>query len=141
MKVTVIDAQGGGMGKQVVSAVRKAYPEIEIIAIGTNSIAASVMLKAGANRAAAGENAVVVASRSADVIIGPIGIVIADSLLGEVTPKMAVSVAQSTAKKLFIPFNHCDNYIVGINDLSMKTLIKSLLDELDKIIRGDKTCL
>lgn len=141
MKVTVIDAQGGGMGKQVVSTVRKAYPEIEIIAIGTNSIAASVMLKAGANRAAAGENAVVVASRSADVIIGPIGIVIADSLLGEVTPKMAVSVAQSTAKKLFIPFNHCDNYIVGINDLSMKTLIKSLLDELDKIIRGDKTCL
>lgn len=141
MKVTVIDAQGGGMGKQVVSAVRKAYPKIEIIAIGTNSIAASVMLKAGANRAAAGENAVVVASRSADVIIGPIGIVIADSLLGEVTPKMAVSVAQSTAKKLFIPFNHCDNYIVGINDLSMKTLIKSLLDELDKIIRGDKTCL
>ena len=141
MKITVIDAQGGGMGKQVVSAVRKAYPEIEIIAIGTNSIAASVMLKAGANRAAAGENAVVVASRSADVIIGPIGIVIADSLLGEVTPKMAVSIAQSTAKKLFIPFNHCDNYIVGINDLSMKTLIKSLLDELDKIIKGDKTCL
>lgn len=141
MKITVIDAQGGGMGKQVVSAVRKAYPEIEIIAIGTNSIAASVMLKAGANRAAAGENAVVVASRSADVIIGPIGIVIADALLGEVTPKMAVSVAQSTARKLFIPFNHCDNYIVGINDLSMKTLIKSLLDELDKIIRGDKTCL
>ncbi len=141
MKITVIDAQGGGMGKQVVSAVRKAYPEMEIIAIGTNSIAASVMLKAGANRAAAGENAVVVASRSADVIIGPIGIVIADSLLGEVTPKMAVSVAQSTAKKLFIPFNHCDNYIVGINDLSMKTLINSLLDELDKIIRGDKTCL
>ncbi len=141
MKITVIDAQGGGMGKQVVSAVRRAYPEIEIIAIGTNSIAASVMLKAGANRAAAGENAVVVASRSADVIIGPIGIVIADALLGEVTPKMAVSVAQSTARKLFIPFNHCDNYIVGINDLSMKTLIKSLLDELDKIIRGDKTCL
>ncbi len=141
MKITVIDAQGGGMGKQVVSAVRKAYPEIEIIAIGTNSIAASVMLKAGANRAAAGENAVVVASRSADVIIGPIGIVIADSLLGEVTPKMAVSVAQSTAKKLFIPFNHCDNYIVGINDLSMKTLIKSLLDELDNIIKGDKICL
>lgn len=141
MKITVIDAQGGGMGKQVVSAVRRVYPEIEIIAIGTNSIAASVMLKAGANRAAAGENAVVVASRSADVIIGPIGIVIADALLGEVTPKMAVSVAQSTARKLFIPFNHCDNYIVGINDLSMKTLIKSLLDELDKIIRGDKTCL
>lgn len=140
MKITVIDAQGGGMGKQVVTAIRKAYPDIDITAIGTNSAAAIVMLKAGANRAATGENAAVVASRNADVIIGPIGIVIADALLGEVTPKMAVAIAQSPARKLFIPFNQCDNFIIGIQDLNMKNLIGCLMEELDRMIKGERQC-
>ena len=109
MKVLVIDAQGGGIGKQVVAAIKHKQPHIEITAVGTNSTATTAMLKAGADHAATGENAVVVGCRTADVIIGPIGIVIADAMFGEVTPTMAVAVGQSRAKRLLIPVNHCDN--------------------------------
>ena len=136
MNITVIDAQGGGIGKQIVSSIKKTYPEIDITAIGTNGIAASVMLKAGADRAASGENPLIVACRKADVIIGPVGIVIADSLLGEVTEKMAVAVARSEAKKLLIPFNQCENVIVGVPDLSIKTLVSSLMTEIQKLVEG-----
>lgn len=83
MKILVIDGQGGGIGRQVVQAVKAAFPEADVTAVGTNSTAAAAMLKAGANRAATGENSVKVCCRSADVIIGPVAIVIADSLLGE----------------------------------------------------------
>ena len=95
MKVLVIDAQGGGIGKQVVAAIKHKQPHIEITAVGTNSTATTAMLKAGADHAATGENAVVVGCRTADVIIGPIGIVIADAMFGEVTPTIAVAVGQS----------------------------------------------
>ena len=88
------------------------------------------MLKAGADHAATGENAVIVGCRTADVIIGPIGIVIADAMFGEVTPSMAVAVGQSTAKRLLIPVNHCDNIIVGISDLSVGNLIEEVLKEI-----------
>ena len=123
MRILVIDAQGGGIGKQLISAIRQDIPDARITAVGTNSNAAAAMLKAGADEAATGENAVVVCARKADVIVGPIGIVIADSLLGEITPKMALAVAQSRAVRLLIPFNHCDNLIAGVTDLNTKTLI------------------
>ena len=87
-RVLVIDGQGGGLGRQLVAALAAGCPDAELTAVGTNSLAASAMLRAGASRAATGENAVVVNSRRADVIVGPIGIVIADSLLGEITPAM-----------------------------------------------------
>ena len=105
MNILVIDAQGGGIGRQVVSAIRKTFPQQHIVAVGTNSAATSAMLKAGADDAATGENAVVVCCRTADVIIGPVGIVIADALLGEITPRMAVAVGQSRAKRILIPVN------------------------------------
>lgn len=98
MKILVIDAQGGGIGKQVVAAVKKQLPELTITAVGTNSIATAAMLKAGADHAATGENAVVVGCKKANVIIGPIGIVIADAMFGEVTPAMATAVGQSSGK-------------------------------------------
>ena len=123
MRILVIDAQGGGIGKQLIAAIRQDIPDARITAVGTNSNAAAAMLKAGADEAATGENAVVVCARKADVIVGPIGIVIADSLLGEITPKMALAVAQSRAVRLLIPFNHCDNLIAGVTDLNTKTLI------------------
>ena len=91
MRVLVIDGQGGGLGRQLVTAITALCPEAELTAVGTNSMAASAMLKAGAARAATGENAVVVNARRADIIVGPIGIVIADALLGEITPAMAPS--------------------------------------------------
>jgi len=91
-KITVIDGQGGKMGRSIIEQLKKQFPEQEILAIGTNSIATSAMLKAGADYGATGENPVIVAARDSDIIIGPIGIVIADSLHGEVTAAMAAAV-------------------------------------------------
>ena len=130
MKVLIIDAQGGGIGKQIVTAIKREMPQIEITAVGTNSIATTAMLKAGADHAATGEIAVGVGCRKADVIIGPIGIVIADAMFGEVTPTMALAVGQSNARRLLIPVNHCDNRIVGISDLSIGQLIDAVLKEI-----------
>ena len=111
VRVLVIDGQGGGLGRQLTAALAAGCPDIELTAVGTNSIAASAMLKAGAHRAATGENAVVVNCRRADIIVGPIGIVIADALLGEITPAMAAAVCQSSAARVLIPVNHCDNIV------------------------------
>lgn len=133
MNILVIDAQGGGIGKQVVAAIKQNMPEMEIIAVGTNSAATTAMLKAGADHAATGENAVIVGCRRADVIVGPVGIVIADSLYGEITPAMALAVGQSNARRLLIPVNHCDNFIVGVSDLSLGKLIESVISEIRKM--------
>ena len=134
MNILVIDAQGGGIGKQIVGALKKKYPEQYITAVGTNSLATSAMLKAGADAAATGENPIIVCSRKADVIIGPVGIVIADALLGEITAAMAAAVGQSPAKRILVPVNHCDNYIVGVTDLSMAKLIEGVVTEVGKLI-------
>lgn len=125
MRVLVIDGQGGGLGRQLVAAISAACPDADLTAVGTNSLAASAMLKAGAARAATGENAVLVNARRADVIVGPLGIVIADALLGEITPAMAAAVGQADAKRILIPVNHCDNYVVGIADVPVGTLVQS----------------
>ncbi|HBL68737.1 MAG TPA: hypothetical protein DDZ70_08535, partial [Firmicutes bacterium] len=109
LNILIIDAQGGGIGKQIVTAIKQNILNAEITAVGTNSAATSAMLKAGAHNAATGENAVVVGCRKADIIVGPVGIVIADALLGEITPTMAQAIGQSKAKRILIPINHCDN--------------------------------
>ena len=134
MNILIIDAQGGGFGKQLVAAVKREFPAVEITAVGTNSVAAGAMLKAGADHGATGENAVIVGARKADIIAGPIGIVIADSLYGEVTPAMALAVAQSRAKRILIPSNHCDNILVGVSDLSVGKLIQSAVEEIRKTL-------
>ena len=135
MKILVIDAQAGGIGKQIITAIRKKnYRNVTVTAVGTNSVATGNMLKAGADIAATGENPVIVNSRGADVIIGPIGIVIADALYGEITPEMAKAVAQSPARRLLLPVNKCDNIIIGVDDLSLSHLIELTLDELDRLL-------
>ncbi|MDE7019097.1 MAG: DUF3842 family protein [Lachnospiraceae bacterium] len=134
MDILVIDAQGGGIGKQLINKIKQHIPDARITAVGTNSAATAAMLKAGADYAATGENAVIVACRQTDLIVGPIGIVIADSLLGEVTPKMAVAVAQSHAKRVLIPFNHCDNIIVGISDYTAGKLVQNAIEEIQNIL-------
>ncbi len=133
MTILVIDAQGGGIGRQLISAIADNIPEAKIIAVGTNTSATAAMLKAGAHSAATGENAVVVGCRKADVIVGPIGIIIADSMLGEVTPNMALAVAQSDAKRVLIPFNHCDNIIAGVSNFSTSVLVSSAVSEIQKM--------
>ena len=134
MNILVMDAQGGGIGKQVVTAVRTRFPDATITAVGTNAAATTAMLRAGADEGATGENAAVVCCRRADVIIGPVGIVIADALLGEVTPRMAVAVGQSAAKRILIPVNHCANFIAGVADLSVGRLVDSVVTELEKTV-------
>ena len=123
MNILIVDAQGGGVGKQLVAAVKDAMPEAKIIAVGANSMATSQMLKAGADEAATGENPVVVACRKADVIMGPIGIAIADSMNGEITPTMATAIGQSDARRILIPLNTCSNIVAGVQDKNLKTLI------------------
>lgn len=137
MTILIIDAQGGGIGRQLVSAVKQNIPTAFVLAIGTNSAATAAMLKAGADRAATGENAVIVGCRKADIIVGPLGIVIADSLYGEITPKMAVAVAQSNAKRILIPFERCDHIIVGITDFNIGKLLKGAVSEIQKCLNED----
>ena len=132
--ILVIDAQGGGIGKQLVAAIRQAVSGVVITAVGANSAATSAMLKAGADRAATGENAVVVACRHADVIVGPVGIAIADSLLGEITPAMALAVGQSRAARILIPSNRCGNLIAGVTDQSMAALVQHAVQLLRDLL-------
>ena len=135
VRVVIIDGQGGKMGQMIIERIKSSDIRCELTAIGTNSIATSNMMKAGADAGATGENPVVVACRDADVIIGPIGIIAADSLLGEITPSMAVAVGQSKAKKLLLPVNLCSNIIVGTSSLSLTKLISEAVEELRKLIK------
>lgn len=132
--ILIIDGQGGGMGRQLVAGIKEKLPDALVCAVGTNSAATSAMLKAGADNAATGENAVKVGCRRADIIAGPIGIVIADALLGEITPDMAVAIGQSAAKKVLIPVNHCDNIVVGVNDLTVGRLVDAAVAEIGALI-------
>ena len=136
MNITIIDGQGGQLGAQLVKEILAQFQGINLTAIGTNAVATATMIKAGAKQAATGENPVLVACRKADVIIGPIGIVIADSLLGEVTEKMAVAVSKADAVRILIPLNKCENLIAGVPNLSTAVLIKDTLAKLSKIING-----
>ena len=133
MNIMVIDGQGGRMGKSIVEQMKKNFPEDGIIAIGTNSLATAAMLKAGADAGATGENPAIVGSRTADLIIGPMGIVIADSLMGEITPRMAVAIGQSGAKKLLLPVNRCQHYVVGCRDLPLGEYVMMAVEEVRKI--------
>ncbi|MCD8307599.1 MAG: DUF3842 family protein [Clostridia bacterium] len=133
MKILIIDAQGGGMGRQIVAALKQAFPQDEITAAGTNSVATTAMLKAGADHAATGENAVIVGCRKADVIVGPVGIVIADALYGEITPAMALAVGQSGAKRVLVPTNLCGNIIAGVSDYSVAHLVAEVTNEISKL--------
>lgn len=124
MKILVIDGQGGKIGQAVISSLKEAEVMAELYALGTNTVATSAMLKAGADQGATGENPVIVASRDADLIIGPLGIVLADSLLGEFTPAMAVAIGQSRAQKILIPLNKCATCVVGVTEMPFTEHIK-----------------
>jgi len=130
MKILVIDGQGGRVGKLLVEQIRLRLPGAEITAVGTNVIATSAMLKAGADQGATGENPVVYNCQEADVIVGPIGIVMANSLLGEITPVMAQAIGQCTAHKILVPVSRCRHTIVGMQNLSMSEYIQLAVEEI-----------
>ena len=130
MTILVIDAQGGGLGKQLISGIKKELPEADILAVGTNATATAAMLKAGAHRAATGENAVRVSCGMADVITGPVGICIADSMLGEITGDMAAAIGSSRATRILIPYNNCNTVIAGVSDSSVSVLIRDAISRI-----------
>jgi len=130
VNILVIDGQGGQLGGQLIKGLKANFEKAKITAVGTNATATAAMLKAGATQAATGENPVIVACRKADVIIGPIGIVIADAMFGEVTPKMAVAVGQADAAKILLPVNKCNNLVAGVPDLTVSTIIADVISKV-----------
>ncbi|MCH3918643.1 MAG: DUF3842 family protein [Spirochaetia bacterium] len=127
MKITVIDGQGGSLGNSLVKEIKQRYSKLTVLAIGTNGIATSNMLKAGADAIATGENPVIVACRNSDIIIGPMGILIADALHGEITPKMATAIGQSNAQKIIIPLTKCNVLIAGTEKIGLDMLIRDAM--------------
>ena len=132
-QVVVIDGQSGRMGQLFIERAKAAGVPCRLLAVGTNAIATSAMLKAGADAGATGENPILVACRTADVIVGPIGILAADSLLGEITPTMAVTIGQAPARKLLLPVNQCNNIVAGTMNLSLSKLMEEAVEVLKSL--------
>lgn len=131
MKIAVIDGQGGGIGKHIIEKLRaNLRVDVEIIALGTNALATSLMLKAGANEGATGESAIVYNADKVDIIIGPIAIILAYSMLGELTPKMAEAIATSHARKILIPINKNNVEVVGVKIEPLPHLVDHIVEEL-----------
>jgi hypothetical protein len=131
LKIAIVDGQGGGIGKKIIEKIRKTGAgKFEIIALGTNSLATSDMIKSGADTGATGENPIVINSDKVDVIMGPMAIVIPNSIMGEITPKMAYAVGNSSALKILIPLNKCNVEIPGTKDKKINDLLDSAVDEL-----------
>lgn len=137
MKIVIVDGRGGKVGRQLAESILKQMPEADITAVGTNSIAAANMAKAGIKNVATGENAVKVACRAADIIAGPQGIVVADALLGEVTPKMAKEIGRSKAVKVLLPFACCNIMIVGLQNISVAELVEAAAQKICNLIKNE----
>ncbi len=138
MTVVILDAQGGGMGRMLVEGLKKALSEQPVIAVGTNALATAAMLRAGADQGATGENAIVVTSGRADLILCPIGMVLCDAMLGEVTPAMAMAVGRSRAHKILLPVSRCQTTIAGTPKMSMAEAVQKAVDEAVLRIREQK---
>lgn len=134
MKITVIDGQGGRIGRTIIEQLKEKHGNLELYAIGTNSIATSAMLKAGADYGATGENAVMVNAADSDIIVGPIGIVFANALLGEITPAIATAIGVSKAYKILIPVNRCNHYVAGCTDAPMSEYIKLAISKIESML-------
>ncbi|MDD2648616.1 MAG: DUF3842 family protein [Eubacteriales bacterium] len=133
MKIVVIDGQGGGLGRQVAEKILELLPKHELVCVGTNALATANMLKSGVKLAATGENAAACAAADADIIVGPIGIVIADSMLGEITPRIALCVGRSSAVRVLIPVNHCSNIVAGVPSAPLSTLVSDAAQRIAEI--------
>ena len=129
-KICVIDGQGGGIGSAIIKKLKERFEErIEVLALGTNAIATAQMLKAKANKGASGTNAIIQTVQKADVIIGPVGIIMPHAMMGEVTPLMAEAVCSADAKKILLPLTQENLEIVGVSSLPLPQLVDELLDK------------
>ena len=134
MKITIIDGQGGRIGKSVIEQIKKKHPELELYAVGTNSIATSAMLKAGADYGATGNNALIVNAADSDLIVGPIGIVFANALLGEITPAVSTAIGASKAFKILIPVNRCNHFVAGCKEASKGDYIRIAIEKIESML-------
>lgn len=134
MKILVIDGQGGGVGRGLIERLRVRLPEAELLAVGANAIATSAMLKAGASAAATGENAVRVCAKEADVIAGPIGIVLKDAMMGEITGAMAAAVAESSAQRVLVPVQRCSTVIAGVGNSPLQALLDDAVERIAAMV-------
>jgi len=133
MRIAVVDGQGGGIGKHIVQELRKAFGDsVEILALGTNSAATSLMLRAGANEGATGENAIIQNASKVEVITGTIAILAAHSMLGELTPGMAEAIGKSKAVKFLLPLNRVGINVVGVKDEPLPHQIADLVKQLKR---------
>ena len=136
MKIVVVDGQGGRLGRLLVEGVKARLPQAQVYALGTNTVATSAMLKAGADFGATGENPVVRNVADADGVLGPVGVVVANAILGEVTPVMAEAVGSCRAKKFLVPMNSCGVVVAGVEELPLPAYavqaVESLAAELEK---------
>lgn len=132
MKLMIVDAQSGRLGAQIIEGLQKAgiVDRHSIVAIGTNALATSAMMNAGAHQGATGENAVVVQCRRADIIVGPIGIILADAMLGEVTPRMAAAVGSSNAARVLIPSDRCNTFVAGVTPMTRRQQIDAAVTQV-----------
>ena len=138
MRVMVIDGQGGGVGKALIEALAPKLPDgVELLAFGTNSSATAAMKKAGAHSAATGENAICYFAPRCDIILGTLGIIAANSIMGELTPKMAEAISSSDAVKILLPMNQCNLLVVGISNDTLPVRIRQAADTVLKHIKGD----
>ena len=133
----VIDGQGGGFGRALIERLRCEGLPVRLHAVGTNSLATSAMLKAGADTGATGENAVLVGCRHADLIAGPIGIVMANSMMGEFSPAMAAAVAESAAARVLIPVSRCDTYVAGATELNFSQSLDKAVELLRRLAAAE----
>ncbi|MGI6337189.1 MAG: DUF3842 family protein [Eubacteriales bacterium] len=134
MNILVIDGQGGKMGRLLIEEILARLPDVKVTAVGTNSVATAAMLKAGAVSGATGENPVSVMAARADVILGPVGIVIADALLGEVTPRIALAVGRSRARKILLPYNRCDVTVIGTQGMNPNEAVRQAVEQLAAMV-------
>lgn len=137
MNIMIVDGQGGGIGSMLVEQLKQGLPHFPITALGTNAVATSTMLKAGADKGATGENAIVYNSPEADIIIGSVAIVVANSLLGEITPLMAKAIAESRAQRILLPINKCCNLVVGVQQRPIAEYVELAVAEVNRIAKTD----
>ncbi len=135
MKVAVIDGLGGGLGSQIVNKIKKEFGNnLKILALGTNAGATSKMITNGADEGATGENAIAINVKKVDIIIGPLGLIIPNSMKGEITTVMAEAIASSNAKKVIIGMKQPHVQLVGVSDKSLNELIEEAIEQIKNII-------
>lgn len=134
MRIMIVDGQGGGVGRSLVEAIRERYPDAELVAVGTNAAATSNMMKGGAALGATGENAVIYNSSRVNLIAGPMGIVMANAMLGEITPKMAEAVASADVPVLLIPMNRCNAQVMGVESRKLGDYIREAVEKVGEQI-------